>query len=149
MHQQWKDTIFQFFATKLVTTWIQDKIPPLPLYYVIVWSIQQSNCITQGHTCSIPTFRYYEEVILRHGAGLHSLASLAGPNDYSSQFRPSCPGMGLVQVLARFCTPPPHVTLQSYHSHHSVTTFIFQNRIIKDSVDHQASKVLWNPSLGD
>ena len=77
MHQQWKKHNFSIFRN----TWIQNKIPPLPLYYVIVWSIQQINCITQGHSCSIPTFRYYEEVFLRHSVGLHSLVLLAGPND--------------------------------------------------------------------
>ena len=63
----------------------------------------------------------YTFVILKlnqpgHSAVLHVLVSLAIP----SHFLPPCAGGGLVQVLLRDCTPPPHVTLQFVHSDHSV-----------------------------
>ena len=46
---------------------------------------------------------------LRHPCSLHKAVLFAGPS--SLQFFPALAGGGLVQVLVKVLTPPPHVTL--------------------------------------
>ena len=61
-------------------------------------------------------YQYTFDIIKRHSRQsplLHACCCSAGPRFCSIQFGPPPDGGGLVQVLVRVWTPPPHVTLHS------------------------------------